>query len=497
MKRLLLITLSLCLTSVGLRGQTAVKLPEQERQERAKKTASKVQEKIAQEAPVEIRGNQAFDEKILRSQLKEQLTFIAQNGLTSARADDAAFFLSLYYKNHGYAKVNVRYTIVGGSRLRLDIAEGPLVHLSKLQFVGNRQLPKEKLFEYAVSPTRGNDPAGKGLLPFVPGNLKEGADLVQRYYVSEGFVEVVVEPPAFQYLAPDLVRATIVIHEGQKYFFGTVNFVGPTIYGGEALRGQILDLLRQPYTAAWLADIPRRIQSYYKTRGYYAVKVDATADPALALNGLVPVRVTVEPGQVYYYDGITVRGTQQLRPSYLVNRFKQYRGKPYSPETLDRKFRELTRTGLFNIVRINPTPVNGNQLRLDINVEEAKPQEFGLSIGYGTYEGAIIGASYANRDLFGYGRPVTTSVEYTQRSYKADILFEDPYLFNTALVSKSGSPRSPSTSMAILNSSSAARSLSVGRSPALIPSGSSSAPATWTSQARRSTRFSLAIPSIS
>ena len=43
------------------------------------------------------------------------------------------------------------------------------------------------------------------------------------------------------------------------------------------------------------------------------------------------------------------------------------------------------RTGLFNILQINPTPVDGNLLRLDINVEEAKPQEFGFSIGYGSY----------------------------------------------------------------------------------------------------------------
>ena len=40
-------------------------------------------------------------------------------------------------------------------------------------------------------------------------------------------------------------------------------------------------------------------------------------------------------------------------------------------------------------------------------------------------------ASYANRDPFGYGRPITTSIEYTQRSYKGEILYEDPYLFNT------------------------------------------------------------------
>lgn len=430
MRRLALILLCLCLTSVGARSQTAVKLPEQEQKEKVKKQAAKVQAKVAQEANVVISGNVAYDDKALRLQLKEQLTFIAQNGLTTARADDAAFFLGLFYKKHGYAKVNVSYNI-SGNQLRLNVSEGPLVRVATVQFIGNRQIPTEKLFAYAVSPIREGDATGKGRLPFVPTQLDEGAELVQRFYVSEGFVEAMVDPPTYTYVQPDLVRTHIVIHEGRKYFFGKVNFVGPTIYGSEALRGQILDLLRQPYTEARLADISRRLQAFYKTRGYYAVKVEGMADPSLALSGLVPVRVTVEPGQVYYYDGVTVQGTQQLRPTYLVNRFKQYHGKPYSPETLDQKFRELTRTGLFNIVRIKPTPVNGNQLRLDINVEEAKPQEFGFSIGYGTYEGAIVGVSYANRDLFGYGRPVTTSIEYTQRSYKADILFEDPYLFNT------------------------------------------------------------------
>ncbi len=414
-------------------GQTAaaVKLPEQEQREKQQKAQLKQQEKIAQQANVEIVGNTSFDEKELRKQLKEQLTFIAQQGLTSARADDAAFFLELFYRKHGYAKVHVSYTIESGNRFRLTVAEGPLVHLKQVIFVGNRQITSDKLFDYAVGPTRHRVSKAQAVLPFVPADLQEGADLVQRFYVSEGFAECTVEPPSYNYVASDLVNTHIVIHEGQKYFFGNINFTGPTIYGGEALRGQILDLLHQPYTEARLADIPRRLQSYYKTRGYYSVNVDATADPTLALGAHVPVRVTVDPGEVYYYDGVTVSGTRQLRPSYVRNRFTGLHGKPFSPEVLDKKFRELIQTGLFNIVKINPKPVDGNLLRLDISVEEAKPQEFGFSVGYGSYEGAILGVSYTNRDLFGFGRPVTTSIEYTQRSYKGEVQFDDPYLFNT------------------------------------------------------------------
>ena len=90
--------------------------------------------------------------------------------------------------------------------------------------------------------------------------------------------------------------STIPITEGRQYFFGQLTFAGQTIYGPEALRGQMLDLVEQPYTDVRLADIPRRLQAYYRARGYYDVKVDAIGDPAAARDGKVPVHVTIAPG---------------------------------------------------------------------------------------------------------------------------------------------------------------------------------------------------------
>src|SRR6478736_5649797 len=148
------LTLLFCLTSELARGQGAVKLPQQEEKEKQEKARAKQEEKIAQRANLEIRGNTSFTDKELRSQLKEQITFIEENGLTSARADDAAFFLELFYRKHGYAKVGVSYTIEGATRFRLNIVEGPLVHLGNLIFMGNRRVPSDKLFDYAVGPTR-------------------------------------------------------------------------------------------------------------------------------------------------------------------------------------------------------------------------------------------------------------------------------------------------------------------------------------------------------
>src|SRR6266436_7861752 len=83
-----------------------------EERQKARRAVVKEQEKRAKQASIiEFRGQQAFDEKQLRSALKEEINTVEDFGLTPARADDLAFFLEVFYRKHGYAKVNVRYVI--------------------------------------------------------------------------------------------------------------------------------------------------------------------------------------------------------------------------------------------------------------------------------------------------------------------------------------------------------------------------------------------------
>jgi len=58
------------------------------------------------------------------------------------------------------------------------------------------------------------------------------------------------------------------------------------------------------------------------------------------------------------------------------------------------------RTGLFNLLRISPTPVDGDSLRLDIAAEEAKSKQLGLLVGYGTFEGPIGGIEFRRSTTF-------------------------------------------------------------------------------------------------
>ena len=416
---------------VSTDAQRAVDAPRLEEKDKAERQVKKEQNKIAQAANVEINGETAFKEEQLRSQLKEQITSIDELGLNAARADDAAFFLELFYRKNGYEKVEVRYSI-SGSRLRLDIDEGPRITLGNIHFVGNENLQTERLFEFVVGPTRERYGKTEKQLPFVPSDVEEGVDLVRRLYVSEGYLNAIVQLPKYTPAGGgQQMDANIAIVEGRRYSFGDITFGGGTVFGPDELRQEIGDLLNEPYTDRRLADIPRRLEAFYKTKGYYQVKIDATGNPQGARGGRVPIRVTISPGVVHYFDGVTVTGLQRLRPSYVEKRFKKLSGKRYSPEKVDEKFRVMMRSGLFNVLQIQPEPVGGNMLHLQIAAEEAKAKEFGFSLGAGTYAGLIVGASYRDRNLFGYGRPLTTSAEYSSRGYKGEILYEDPYLFDT------------------------------------------------------------------
>jgi outer membrane protein assembly complex protein YaeT len=428
------IALSAMISAGEIVAQTALDVPRPEEKEKQEHAVAKEQEKHAQHATtVEFVGQQAFKEKDLRSAIKEQLTTIDEYGLTPARADDLAFFLELFYRKHGYTKVAVHYSTERGDRLRLEINEGPLATLGTVTFEGNAGEPTAKLFDYVVGPTRERYSKLQRSLPFVAADINEGIDLLHRFYVAEGFLNVAIDPPRYTYHDDaNRVDVTIPIHEGRQYFFGDVSFTGQKIYDADTLRGQIDDLLKQPYTDARVDDIPRRLQAYFKARGYYEAKVAATGDPVAAQSGRVPVHVVIASGPVYHFDEVIVHGLTRLHPSYVTKRFTTLKGKTYSPDVLDDKFRTLMRTGLFNVLKIEPTPIaDEDALLLNISAEEAKSKELGFSIGYGTYEGIIVGAQFRERDLFGTGRPLTTSLEVSQRGYKGEVLYEDPYLFDT------------------------------------------------------------------
>src|SRR5438309_1182256 len=237
-----------------------------------------------------------------------------------------------------------------------------------------------------------------------PARADDLAFFVEVFYRKHGYTKVSVH-----YRIESRDRLRLEINEGSLMTLGTITFEGNSVEPTNKLFEFVVGPTRQRYSK-----LQRRL-------------------PFVAADVQEGVDLAVSPGQLYHFSGeVFVNGLTRLRPSFVQKRFTRLKGQTYSPEALDERFRTLMRTGLFNVLKIEPTPIaDEDMLLLNISAEEAKSKEVGFSLGYGTFEGGIIGAQFRDRDLFGYGRPLTLSVEVSQRSYKGEVVYEDPFLFDT------------------------------------------------------------------
>lgn len=386
---------------------------------------------------IDFIGNTTFTADQLKEPMTEQIKEIDKEGLTPPRADDAAFYLASYYRKQGFPEADVAWAIAGG-RLRLTIKEGKRTYLRHVEFVGNKAADRATLYEYMIGGTEERDVKKKvPEVPFVEGDMGTGVARIRGYYESEGRLDAKVEDPEIKYSADRSSADVIVrISEGPRYQFGKIEFVGEPAFGHDQLINGLGEPLSNPYTTQRLNAMEHNLLYYYKTQGYYGATVNATADPKKFSQGpdgkrLVPVVFEVKAGPVYHFDGVTVEGLDRLKPSFIEHRFGDLRGKVYTPQLIDEKYRELLSTGLFKNLRITQTTLPSNEIRSDFVAEEAKAREVGFSLGFSTYEGAIAGLRLADRDLFGNGRPLSLDVDYSQRGLKAELLYVDQWFLDS------------------------------------------------------------------
>ncbi len=385
---------------------------------------------------VDFQGVTGFTERDLRDALFDPLDTIQHDGLRPSTADDVAFFLELFYRKNGYSFVSTSYTILNPKHVVLKVDEGPLVLLGDIRFTGNDHYHDVTNFQqYIIGQTRERFPSGRKDLPYVDTDVQKGTDLVQRFYLSEGYLNTQVGTPTVEFVdGRTRANITIPIVEGGRYRFGDVSIGGDLIYPPKQVRDIVADQIPLPYTRPRVDAMQRKLEDYYKTHGYFTAQVTVESDPTLVgtNGGNVPARFTVKPGPLYHFDGVRITGTDRLKPEYLRNRFRKLHGKVYDPKVLDELYQEMVKTGLFAQLKVDPVPQPEDAtLRLDIGVKEAKAREFGVSLGYGTFEGAIIGFELRDRDFMGTGRPISLSVDYSTRTLSGELLYVDPHLFET------------------------------------------------------------------
>lgn len=379
-------------------------------------------------------GASAFPQARLREALARQVESVQSFGLDEPGAYDMAYFLESFYRSEGFTGVQVESQILAPWRLELRIQEGAQAHVGTVRILGNKHFDETKILKYLLGPLRKRYPQVRGInaLPFAEADIDTGADLVRRLYAAEGYLEADIPPPDLSLSASETTGdIRLEITEGPAYRFGTIRIDGPVGSMRDAMKAVVKSETQGVYTDGRIATATRALEDFLARRGYFTATVESESDPSAAAPSSVPVTFVISPGPIFRFDGVRVSGADGVRPAFIEKRLSHLGGKTYSPDLVDQGFRELIQTGLFKNLRIQPRKISGNEIRLEVEVEEAKPKEFGFGVGYATFYGGMASLSYQDRNFLRSGRPFHLQLEANQRGYAGEVLYRDPWFLDS------------------------------------------------------------------
>lgn len=369
----------------------------------------------------------------VKAVIEEQASLTQDKTVTPPLADDLSFFLRQRYLALGYRDAEVTWDVAQGAAL-LHVKEGLRYTVGALLFKGNHSQNEADLIAYLLRPTHEKLGTVGKRVPFVEVDLRSGAELVARYFQSQGFLSVVVELPVFTARPrTGTVDVALTIKEGPRSVFGTVQVTGE-LEGWDREVGELLrDLSGTPFNEVTVETVRKGIVGIYEQRGYYAVLVEAKTDAAQRHGGRIAVEYRVVPGAQFNIAEVEIspgfsRGAQRI----LRSAFRRAAGRVYLPSEVEFMTRRTLDTEIFSRLDVKVKPSSAdNTLTLGIAGTEALRTTLSATIGFETFTGPFIGAEARQVNFMDSGNSVRIRAEYTARSVNGGIQWRNPAIFES------------------------------------------------------------------
>lgn len=389
---------------------------------------------------VSIRGLRTLSEAEARALIENQLDYIATHGLSTARADDAAFFLERELRQRGYEDARVAWEMTSPSRVVLNVNEGGGFILAEVISQGNQVLTDEALFELITTDTRKRLDLGlDDPIPYVVKDVEAGRDHVKDYYELLGYIaaNVTLDLPETD---PDPPGGRVVVElridEGRLYRVGELMLGQPPEPALEDAFAEVaLEYENETFSPSMAGQLEARLRDVARDAGYFQAVVQVEAQDSVARDTYesVDLVATADYGRKFFVEGFNLSGNTNVRDRFFEGVLDELTGRPYDPEKTNEVVGKMLRTGAFIRVTASPKVADDEAglVELDVDIVEAKSRDLGIYGGFGSYEGPILGFDYVDRNLFGLVRRFDARLESSLRGLTGEVTYTNPWFFWT------------------------------------------------------------------
>jgi outer membrane protein insertion porin family len=128
-------------------------------------------------------------------------------------------------------------------------------------------------------------------------------------------------------------------------------------------------------------------------------------------------------------DEVIITGLEKTQESVVRSQITHiHPGSVLRRSDIERDLNQIYNTGLFDTVLPDLQPsLKPDHVRVVIEVEEAPTGQAGFGLGYSTVNGLQGSVSYRERNLFGRGKQIGTTITFSNSKPGFDITYQDPY----------------------------------------------------------------------
>ncbi|BDW92962.1 outer membrane protein assembly factor [Flagellimonas marinaquae] len=325
-------------------------------------------------------------------------------------------YLQNKYKKQGFlnAKVSIATatdtTGANTQNMVINVNKGDKVKIRKITFDGNEKLSNKRLKKSLKNTKKKKFYRFWKKSKYIEADFEEDLSNLVDTYAERGYRDARVLSDSFVKVDEKNIDLVISVEEGDKYYFGDINFVGNTVYTDRMLTQYLGIKKGDTYNGVLLkeriADDTKPdaedLTNLYQNNGYLFSSINPVE--VSAVNDTIDFEIRIIEGKETFLDHVTVSGNDKTNDHVIFREIRTRPGQKYSKANIVRTIRELGQLGFFDAEQIVPDIINPNpnEGTVDVNyslVESGSSQiELQGGFGGGGFIGTL-GLSFSNFSL--------------------------------------------------------------------------------------------------
>ncbi len=337
------------------------------------------------------------------------------------------------YFSHGKYGLKIKTKVTDLTRNRvgihIDISEGRVAKIKKINIVGNKVFDDEQLLdELELSTT--------GWLSFYTkddqySKQKLSADLesLRSFYLDRGYIKFSIESTQVA-ITPDKkeIYVTVNVLEGDLFTLEKVKVSGDLVIDPE----EVVNLMEtgpgEIFSRKNATETSKAISDKLGDVGYVFANVNMVPEINEEAK-TVDMTFFVDPGKRVYVNRINMSGNSKTRDEVLRRELRQMESSWASTSKIERSKTRLERLGYFEEVNVETPAVVGAADQIDVNysIVEKSSGNLMAGVGFSQTQGVVFNANISQDNVFGSGKRVNLAFNNSDVSTHYQFGYYDPY----------------------------------------------------------------------